>query len=129
LCSHSRTSQHLMEPVGSISCSKEPPTGPILSHINPIHIITFYLSKIDFNVVHPPTSWSSQWSPSFWLSHQNIVYALLLSPIRATCPAHLILLDLIIIQFSPTSSYLKPPCSKYSPQHPVLKFPQSMLLP
>jgi hypothetical protein len=26
--------------------------------------------KIHFNIVHPPTSWPSQWSLSFWLSHQ-----------------------------------------------------------
>jgi hypothetical protein len=28
------------------------------------------LSKIHFNIVNPPTSWSSQWSVSFWHSHQ-----------------------------------------------------------
>jgi hypothetical protein len=28
LCSHTRTSQHFMEPEGSISCSQEPSTGP-----------------------------------------------------------------------------------------------------
>jgi hypothetical protein len=28
LCSHSRTSQHFIEPEGSISCSQEPSTGP-----------------------------------------------------------------------------------------------------
>jgi hypothetical protein len=29
-----------------------------------------YLSKIHPNIVHPPTSWSSQWPLSFWLSHK-----------------------------------------------------------
>jgi hypothetical protein len=29
-----------------------------------------YLSKIHYNIVHPSTSWSSQWSLPFWLSHQ-----------------------------------------------------------
>jgi hypothetical protein len=45
---------------------KSPPLVPILSHINPIHIIPSYLSKIHFNIVHPPTSRSSQWSLTFW---------------------------------------------------------------
>jgi hypothetical protein len=61
---------------------KSPPLVPILSQINPIRTIPSYLSKIHFNIVHPPTSWSSQWSPSFWFSHQY--------PLR-------ILLDLIIL--------------------------------
>jgi hypothetical protein len=29
-------------------------------------------SKIHFNIVHPCTSWSSQWSLIFWLSHQYL---------------------------------------------------------
>jgi hypothetical protein len=43
---------------------KSPPLVPILSHVNPIHSIPSYLSKIHFNIVHPPTSWSWSWS---WL--------------------------------------------------------------
>jgi hypothetical protein len=73
-----------------------PPLVPIPSQINPVHTIPSYLSKIHFNIVHPPTSWSSQWSLSFWLSHHYPICIPLL-PLRAICPAHLILLDLIIL--------------------------------
>jgi hypothetical protein len=49
---------------------KSPKLVPILSHINLIHTIPSYISKIHFNIVHPPTSRSSQWSLTFWLPHQ-----------------------------------------------------------
>jgi hypothetical protein len=38
---------------------KSTPLVPTLSQINPIHTTPSYLSKIHFNIVHPPTSWSS----------------------------------------------------------------------
>jgi hypothetical protein len=38
-----------------------------LSQIDPIYTIQSYLSKIHFNIVHPPTSWSSQWSRYRWV--------------------------------------------------------------
>jgi hypothetical protein len=44
---------------------KSRPLVPILSQINPIYTIPSYLSKIHFNIVHPPTSWSSQWNVYF----------------------------------------------------------------
>jgi hypothetical protein len=103
---------------------KSPPLVPILSQIDPIHTIPSYLSKIHFNIVHPPTSWSSQWSRTLWISHQYPICISLLS-IRATCPDQLILLDLIItwqvmklliLQFSPTSCHFISLWSKYSPQ-------------
>jgi hypothetical protein len=49
---------------------KSLPLTTIPSHINPIHTIPLYLSKTLFNTIHPPTSCSSQWSLSFWLSQQ-----------------------------------------------------------
>jgi hypothetical protein len=44
-----------MEAEGSLQCSQEPSTGP---YPEPIHTTPSYLSKIHFNIVHPPTSWS-----------------------------------------------------------------------
>jgi hypothetical protein len=61
---------------------KSPPLVPI----NPVHTISFYLSKIHPNIVHPPTYRSSSGLfPSGFPT--NILYAFLFSHIRATCPA------------------------------------------
>ena len=71
------------------------------------------------------------------------LYTPLLSLIRATCPVHLILLDFITRtilgeeyrSFSsslcsvPFPCHLVPLSPKYSPQHPILKHPQSAFLP
>jgi hypothetical protein len=38
-------------------------------------------------------------------------------------------MKLLIMQFPPIFRHIIPPRSKYSPQHPVLKHPQSMFLP
>ena len=71
------------------------------------------------------------------------LYTRLLSPIRATCPAHLIRLDFITLtilseeyrslssslcSFPPFPSYLVPFRPKDSPQHPILKHPQPTFL-
>jgi hypothetical protein len=57
LCSHSRTSQHFMEPKGALPCSQEPSTGP---YPEPDWSSPYYpISKTYINIVHPPTSWSS----------------------------------------------------------------------
>jgi hypothetical protein len=61
-------------------------------------------------------SWVSRPSHPLWLDHSN--YALL--RVQVT--------KLLIIQFSPTSCHFVKLWSKRSPQHPVLKHPQSMFL-
>jgi hypothetical protein len=48
--------QHFLEPEGSIPCSQEPSTGP---YPKPYQSTPSHLSKIHFNIVHPPASWSS----------------------------------------------------------------------
>jgi len=73
---------------------KRPPPVPILGQPNPVHISTSHLLEIHPNIIHPSTPRSPQWSPSLRFPHQDPIHSLS-SPIRATCPAHLILLDFI----------------------------------
>jgi hypothetical protein len=70
---------------------KSPLLGPILSQLKPVRPIHPYLTKVLPNVILPLTPRSSQWSLAFGPPNQNP------STMRATCPAHLILLDLITL--------------------------------
>ena len=71
------------------------PTFPILGQPNPVHIPTSHPLEIHPNVIHPRMPRSPQWSLSLRFPHQDPIHPPLSSPIRATYPAHLILLDFI----------------------------------
>jgi hypothetical protein len=99
------------------------PLVPILSQIDPVHTIPRYLSKIHFIIDHPPTSWSSQWSLFFRLSHQYPTCILvLLHSCFMPCQSHLHwqVMKLLIMQFPLISRHFISLRTKYSPQHHVL---------
>jgi len=73
---------------------KRPPPLSILGQPNPFHIPTAHLLEIHPNIIHPSKPRSPQWSPSLRFPHQDSIHPLS-SPIRATCTAHLIVLDFI----------------------------------
>jgi hypothetical protein len=76
-----------------------PPLAPIMSQSNPLHTPPAHISTIRFDPILSPTSRSSEWSLSVGFPTQTF-YTFLSSPMRATCPAHLIRLDLICLMIS-----------------------------
>jgi len=118
---------------------KSPPMAPTLSQMTPVHNFSSLFSKIHSSITLPSMPKSSKWSLPFTFSDQNFVCTShLCSEWSMHCPYHSLwfdhpnniwrstqVMELFIMQFypSPTSSFLRP---KYSPQHPVLRHPQSV---
>ena len=132
-----------MRPESYYRIYKFPPPLPILSQISPVHVFLYYLLRIHFNIIFPFTPSSSNWIPFLRFPYQNSVFPLL-SPIRATYPAHLTHLDLITwlifgkqyrssssslysFQYCPVTLSLLGP--KYPPQDPIFKHPKTLYLP
>jgi hypothetical protein len=83
-----------MEPVGSLPRSQEPSTGPY-PEPDQSNLYHHTLRSILILSAHLRLGLPNGLLPSGFLT--NILYAFLLSPIRATFPGHLILLDLLIL--------------------------------
>ena len=73
---------------------KLPPPVSILDQPNPVPIPTSHLLEIHPNIIHPSMPRSPQWSLSLRFPHRDPIHPFS-SPIRAICPAYLILLDFI----------------------------------
>ena len=73
---------------------KRPPPVSILGQPYPVRIPTSHLLEIRPNIIHPSMPRSPQWSLSLQFLQQDPIQPLS-SPMRATCPAHPILLDFI----------------------------------
>jgi hypothetical protein len=86
-----------MKPKGSSLCSQNPATGPYPEPVESIRLIDHYLPKVHLNVILSTTPRSSQSSLTFGPPNQNSVNTTPPS-MRATCPTHLILLDLIYVR-------------------------------
>ena len=83
-----------MEPEGTLPQSHVPVTCPYPEPVRSTLYPTPHFLEIHLNVILPYTPGSPKWSLTLKFPHQNPVHH---SPVRvrATCPANLILLDLI----------------------------------
>jgi hypothetical protein len=93
-------------------------------HYPPTYVLIFIV--VSFLLAFQPKSYMhSSYPHSCYMPCQ---YHLLLDHFNYTW-RRVHVMKLLIMQFSPTSSHFISLQSKYSPQHPVLKRPQSMFLP
>jgi hypothetical protein len=127
---------------GFSSNLSDPPLVLIVTQVNPVRTISYYHSKSYLNIVFTSTSRSSPCSPSSRFFHQNpICISLLPNSCYMPCPSHppwlnhsnyiwggVQFMKLLIMQLSPISCHLISLRTRYFPQHPVLRHPQSMFL-
>ena len=131
-----------MGPIGSLPHSQAPATCPYPGPARSIPYPQILLLKDASNIIIPSTPGSPKWYLSLRCSHQNPVYASLLSHthymprpshsswfhhpnnigwgVQIVNPHYLV---------SPLPCHLVPSRPKYSPQHPILRHTQPTFLP
>jgi hypothetical protein len=88
---------------------KKSPAVPVLSRINPVHILHVHYFKIHFNIILPL---SLGFESGVYFSGFRIIFCMHFYHMRATSPVHLILLNLLtnfLIYAVLSSSSLLPP--------------------
>ena len=90
----SRKADKASDSLKIIRIYKRLPHVPIQNKINPVHDYTFHILKIHINNISPYQLNTAKWclSRSYFT---NTLHTPILSPIRATCHAHLILKNVI----------------------------------
>jgi len=83
-----------MEPKVNCRVNKSPSLDYILSHLNPVRILTTYFATIHFYL--PMYTWASQIVFYFQVFRLQLCIHYYLR-MRAACPAHVIRLDLITL--------------------------------
>jgi hypothetical protein len=83
-------SKHFTEPKVHYSIHKNPPVLPALSQMNSVNILPSSFFNIHFNIISPSRPRPSM-SLSFRFLYVNFEL-ISVSPMRATCPTHLMLL-------------------------------------
>jgi hypothetical protein len=122
-CNYVRISQYSVEAEGSVPCSQEPSTAPMLSQS--VHAMSSYLRSILILSFCLGLDLASGLFPYGFPT--KILCAFVVFPMHDTCPVHLIpssltwrevqVMKLLITQFCPPSCHFTPLQSKYSPQH------------
>jgi hypothetical protein len=131
---HSIVSQHFMEPEGSIpisqelsTCSYPEPDQSSLHHSIPPPTYVLVFLVVSFPLAFSPIIYTCSSSPPFML-HGPPSHPPRLHYSNDTW-RRVQITKFLVMQFSLFSRHLIPLWSKYLPQHPVLKHPQSMFLP